>query len=233
MRQIGQAQRAEGRLLAGLEHHAVAAGERRCELPHGHQERVVPGHDGAHHAHRLALHQRQRAGSGGGQLAVHLVDGLGGPLQAADGTGHVDLPGIAHRLAHVQAFEQRELLARGQQQLGPAQQHPLALAGGLLRPAAVVEGGATAEHGGMHLCGRSARHGAEQAAVDGRVLVEMGLGRAALAVEQPAAVAAQGGGARRPVDVLRFRHTCSSRCSRSQGLMTFMNSSCSTSLTSL
>ena len=75
--------------------------------------------------------------------------------------------------------------------------------------------------------------GAEQAAVDRRVLVEMGLGRAALAVEQPAAVAAQGGGARRPVDVLRFRHTCNSRCSRSQGLMTFMNSSCSTSLTSL
>ena len=48
--QLRQPQRRERRLLGGLEHHGVAAGERRAELPGRHQQREVPRDDLAHHA---------------------------------------------------------------------------------------------------------------------------------------------------------------------------------------
>ncbi len=41
------------RLLGGLEHHAIAGGERGRELPAGHQQREVPGDDLADDAERL------------------------------------------------------------------------------------------------------------------------------------------------------------------------------------
>ncbi len=49
-----QLQRGQRRLLAGLEHHRVAAAERRGQLPGNHHQRIVPGRDRAHHAHRIA-----------------------------------------------------------------------------------------------------------------------------------------------------------------------------------
>ena len=41
------------RLLGGLEHHGVAGGERRGQLPDGHQDGEVPGDDLAHDAERF------------------------------------------------------------------------------------------------------------------------------------------------------------------------------------
>ena len=51
--QFGEHEDAERRLLGGLEHHAVAGGERRRELPGRHQQREVPGNDLADDAERL------------------------------------------------------------------------------------------------------------------------------------------------------------------------------------
>ena len=43
--ELGQLERRERRRLRRLEHHRVAAGERRRDLPSGHQQRKVPGND--------------------------------------------------------------------------------------------------------------------------------------------------------------------------------------------
>ena len=45
--QLGHQQRRGRRRVAGLEHHRVARGERRCPLPHRHHHRVVPRRHGA------------------------------------------------------------------------------------------------------------------------------------------------------------------------------------------
>ena len=51
---LGEPQGGLGGGVARLEHHGVAGGERRGDLPHGHEQRVVPGGDLADHADRLA-----------------------------------------------------------------------------------------------------------------------------------------------------------------------------------
>ena len=58
----GQHQRGDRRELGGLGHHRVARGKRRGQLPRQQQQRVVPGHDRADHAHRLLHHQRELGG---------------------------------------------------------------------------------------------------------------------------------------------------------------------------
>ena len=51
---------AERRLLGGLEHHAIAGGKRRRELPRRHQDREVPRDDLADDAERLVDNDRRR-----------------------------------------------------------------------------------------------------------------------------------------------------------------------------
>src|ERR1700682_4370154 len=52
---------------------AARGGERRPELPRRHQEREVPGHDGADDSERLAQHHHEVRGIGRGDLVVDLV----------------------------------------------------------------------------------------------------------------------------------------------------------------
>ncbi len=52
--QLGQQQRRQGRLLGRLQDHAVAGGQRRPQLPGGHEQGEVPGDDLADHTDRLA-----------------------------------------------------------------------------------------------------------------------------------------------------------------------------------
>ena len=52
--ELREQQRGERRLLARLQHHGVAGGQRRGGLPRGHHQRVVPRRDGADHAERVA-----------------------------------------------------------------------------------------------------------------------------------------------------------------------------------
>ncbi len=49
---LGELQRRQRRLLGGLEDHGVAAGERRCQLPGHHHQRVVPRRNRADDADR-------------------------------------------------------------------------------------------------------------------------------------------------------------------------------------
>jgi hypothetical protein len=122
--QLAQAQGGERRVLGGLEDHRAAGGQRRRDLPHGHQQREVPRDDGADHAHRLAAgeaeelpvaHQRHR------QLHRAAFD-LGGPAghvaDEVDGQGHVHVARHGHRLAVVDGFQLGEFLGVGFQQVG-------------------------------------------------------------------------------------------------------------------
>jgi hypothetical protein len=201
-RQFGQAQRGERALFAGLEHHRVARGQRRPQLPGGHDHRVVPGHDDTDHAHRFARDQGQRVAPGGRDLVVDLVHRFGVPGDAARGAGHVHAQRVLDGFAHVQRFQQRQFFLGGQDLVGKALQDALAHGRCLAGPAAVVKGRARAGHGQVDVRRLAARHGAEQAAVDGRML---GKGLAAggctsLAFDQATSVHTQRRGTLMPVD---------------------------------
>jgi len=60
-------------------------------------------------------------------LVVDLVDGLGAPSDRIGGRWHVDGQGIADGFAHVEGFQQRQLLFMGQDQVGETDENPLAL----------------------------------------------------------------------------------------------------------
>ena len=56
--------------LAHLDHHPVAGGQRRQHRADGQIQRVVPGHDNAHHAQRLVFHPHLARPLGGADLAL-------------------------------------------------------------------------------------------------------------------------------------------------------------------
>ena len=107
--QLGQAQRGERRQLGGLQHHRVAAGQRRAELPAGDQQREVPRRDQPDHAERLVEGHRHATGHRDGVAQV-LVDRTG---VVVEHVGHrADLATArGDRLADVGRLELRELLA--------------------------------------------------------------------------------------------------------------------------
>ncbi|MCY1535525.1 hypothetical protein D9M68_709340 [compost metagenome] len=126
--QLGQAQGRERRLFGRFEHHAVARCQGRRELPGGHVQREVPRHHGSDHTERYAGNGGQGILRGRRDLVVELVQALGVPGEDMRGARYVDIPGVHHRLAHVQRVQQRQLFAVLQHQFGQAQQHLLALA---------------------------------------------------------------------------------------------------------
>ena len=80
--QVPHAQGRQWRLLAGLEHHGVASRQGGSDFPGRHDHGVVPGHDDAHHANRLAGDQCQGRSGRGCNLIVDLVDRFSVPAQA-------------------------------------------------------------------------------------------------------------------------------------------------------
>ena len=126
---LGKPQGGLGGGVARLEHHGVAGGQRRGDLPHGHEQRVVPGGDLADDADRLAPDPRG--------VALHVLTG-GLALQ------HPGRPGeepqlVDHRrdllarrqrldLAGVLGLERDELVGVRLDRVGDLQQRLLALA---------------------------------------------------------------------------------------------------------
>ncbi len=109
--ELGHAQRGEGGELGGLEHHGVAGGEGRTDLPDGHHQRVVPRGDGPHHAERVAAQERRVAGHVlAGGAALEGAGGAGEEAQVVDHLAHLVGHGV-DGLAHVLALELAELVA--------------------------------------------------------------------------------------------------------------------------
>ena len=128
--QLGQPGTRQRRLLGRFEHHAVAGRQNRRQLPHRHQQWVVPGRDGAHHAHGFMRDQVQAARCGMGDCAFHLVNALGKKTQGLGDFRQVDVEHIADRLAHVERLQQGQFVGMLLDQIGQAQQHIHALPGG-------------------------------------------------------------------------------------------------------
>ena len=139
-KQLRQPRARQRSLFGRLEHHAVARRQDRGDFPDRHQHRVVPGRDGADHAQRLVQDQVQRRGVGMCHRPLDLVDAF---REVADRLEHfrqVDLEHVADRLAHVQGFQQGQLVAVGVDPVGEAQQDVHARARRQAAPAAVVPG---------------------------------------------------------------------------------------------
>ena len=108
--QIGDHERRERGLLGRLQDDGAAGGKHRCELPGQHEEGEVPRNDLAHHAHRLALGEHEKASvlhrDG---LARNLVGMPGVISEALDNERDVDVLRDGDRLAVVITFDLGEL----------------------------------------------------------------------------------------------------------------------------
>ena len=146
--------RARG-LLGRLEHHGVAGGQGRGQLPGGVLDGEVPGDDGGADPDRLAA-QVVVAGAGGdgerqGQLGREPGRQLGVGPEGEHRPGDVGGPGLADGAARVADLQVDQagglLLELGRDRL-EHRRPPLRLEA---RPAAVLEGGPGGGHGPLHV----------------------------------------------------------------------------------
>ena len=207
-RQLGHADGGQRGFLRRFDDHRVAGGQGRAQLPGGHDHREVPRHDGGDHADRLAGHQAQFVVRGGGHFVIDLVDRLAAPADGARGTGHVDTQGEGDRLAHVEGFQQGQLLGVGVEQVGEADHDLLALDRLHARPHAGLEGGAGIAYGDVGIGGVAAGDQAEDTTIDRAHALEglAGNGIAVLAMDQGAALDLQILGALFPVGTSQGGH---------------------------
>ena len=135
-KQPAQHQRRKRRQLRRLADGRVAGGQRGRELPGQQQQRVVPGHDAAHHAHRLLQHQGElgrldRRDHAAGAVAPDLR------VVVERGRGPADLVGVLEqRLAALERHHPGQLVGAGAQPRRHLVQHLAALDRGRARPSA-------------------------------------------------------------------------------------------------
>ena len=92
---LGEEQGGQAGVGSRLEHHRVAHGDRRGDLPGQHQQREIPGDDLPNDAHRLVI----------AQLALHQLRPAGMIIEVARQQGHVDIARFADRFAVVHRFQ--------------------------------------------------------------------------------------------------------------------------------
>ena len=100
--ELPQTERGERRLLGGLQHGGVAAGQCGRELPGAHEEREVPGDDLPAHSHRLAQGEVEESSVGGVRLAVELGHPAGVVAEGLGGGRDVDVPALRERFPVVE-----------------------------------------------------------------------------------------------------------------------------------
>jgi len=132
--QFAEAQRGQGCLLRRLQDHAVAAGQRRSQLPTGQQEREVPGYDGAHHSDRLTQGVGERIVEGVDGLAVNLGGPSGVVAKHVGHHGHIDVARFKDRFAVVECLQLGQLVDILLDQVGDSPQDLASFAGGQLPP---------------------------------------------------------------------------------------------------
>ena len=156
--QCRQPQTAQRGLLGGLQDDRVARGERRRDLPHGHQQRVIPRRDRADDAQRLAQYHVHDARFGVGHRALELVDAFGHEADGLDHRGQVDADDVGDGLAHVEGLEHRQRLRVAIDELREAVQHLHALPRRHARPDAGAEGALRRSDRPVDVCRGARRH---------------------------------------------------------------------------
>ncbi|SEK09162.1 hypothetical protein SAMN05216550_117123 [Paraburkholderia tropica] len=153
VREFGETDRGERRFLRGFEHDGAAARERGRDLPHGHQQRKIPRHDGGDHArghatrggvvaHARRKREREidRAAFDLGRPARHVTQ----PLHAA---AHFQHFRKAQQFALIERFERGEFVAVLLDEIGELEQQTLACGGRQASPRIGFEGAARGAHG--------------------------------------------------------------------------------------
>ena len=125
--EIHQHHDAHGRLLGGLQHDAVAGGERGSELPHRHQDREVPGDDLADDAERLVEVIGDRVVIDLGDRAFLGAHAAGEIAEVIDGERNVRSHRLADRLAVVERLDHGEQLEIALHLVGDLVEEPGAL----------------------------------------------------------------------------------------------------------
>ena len=114
-------------LLGGLDHHRVAAGERRADLPRHQQKRQVPRADHPENAARLADRVVERAVTGGRILLERLgresLQEFGEDREVGRAAGNIDMGGQVHRLAGIGNLGFEEFVEPGIDPVGDRAQH--------------------------------------------------------------------------------------------------------------
>jgi hypothetical protein len=126
-------------VLGGFQHHAVADGQRGCNLPHGQIEGEVPRRHRADDAKGLSADEGEIAGFCRGDLPADLVQRLAVEGEKVCSRGHIDVVRLGHQLAHVQGVEQGEFGAVLADELGQPGQHPFAFGRRRFGPSAGLE----------------------------------------------------------------------------------------------
>ena len=152
-RKFGEPQYGIGRQLGRLEHHGIARGERRADLPGCHDQRVVPRRDGADHAVGFGDHHAEAILLRGRDLTAELVGVFGKKPQSFGSERHVPRGGVAQRPRRAYRFEWREPRAVGFDEVGPASQHACTFARRATRPAAALPCRVRVAHRGVDGCG--------------------------------------------------------------------------------
>ena len=162
-RELGDADEREPGVLGGLDDAGVAAGKRRADRAAEDLARIVPRHDVARDAVRIAHHRDRIAVEERDGLAVDLVGGRAVELEIARRRDDVGAA-LRDRLAGVLGLERAELVDARRDRLAEPQQQPAALRRREPAPGA-VERGARRLHGGIDVGGAGARDRRERLAV--------------------------------------------------------------------
>ena len=132
--ELGEAQRRERGKLRGLDDARAAGGQRGRHFPGRQQHWVVPRRDHSHHADRLAQRVVQERSVNRNDLAVQVASPAGVVVENVRGGFHVAALGSFERLARVQTFEHRQLVAVLVDQLSDPPEDFPAFRGVHLRP---------------------------------------------------------------------------------------------------
>jgi hypothetical protein len=172
--QVGPEQDRGRGLFGGLDHHAVAGGQRWSQLPAGHQQREIPGDDLAHHAQGLVEVIGDRIAIDFGDPALLGADAAGEIAEVVDGQRQVGGGRLADRLAVVPGLGGGQEVEIFLHPLGHRVQDHRALGGG--GPTPGVFGGVGRVQGGLDVLLVGASHLAERLAVHGRGVLEIAAG---------------------------------------------------------
>jgi hypothetical protein len=159
----GEREHRQAGLLGRLQHARIAHRERGADAAPDDLHRVVPRHDVAGHAVRLAQRQRGVAVLERQGRAVHLVGGAAVELEVARQRDRVGAA-LLQRLADVERFEPREHLDVVEHLAADRAEQPAALGRGQRTPGA-VERGARCHDAGIDVGAAAARDRRERPAV--------------------------------------------------------------------
>ncbi len=148
--QLAQPQRAQRRLLGGLEHDGAAGGKRGRELPRGHQQREIPRDDLPADADRLLARVAEHSGLVDRQHVAGRALGPAREVAEMSGSGRdVDDLGELDGLAVVERLELGQLVGVLLDRLGQTGQHARAIGRRCLRPRAALERSTSGAHGAI------------------------------------------------------------------------------------